>query len=203
MIIEFIGVSGVGKTTIAKKYMLDRQNQQESIHWITYDLYEKYNWGMRNLIKLKSVIAFLFFDSKWVISYYLFLVKMGMKKENLLVTLFNGIYLKSIRRRVVSNEDYIFDEGIYHYLWAIILRCGKSVTSELILEIEDFFGKPDKLFVIFSEPSQIKKRLLKRGQYCKIMDSESLIEEIDKMQKEILKISDLVSRDVDVEIIHN
>ena len=75
MIIEFLGVSGVGKTTVAKAYKRKLEKEGKEVIWDTYDLYAKNGWLVRNLKKAFRVMAFAFANPKWVKEYKRFLNK--------------------------------------------------------------------------------------------------------------------------------
>lgn len=183
MIVEFFGISGAGKTTIANRYALNMTSKGKSIIWETNDLYSKRNWFTRNVIKSLVVLKFLFNNPRWVFQFYRYIKTEIKKKRDLGNRLFNGIYLKTLYAKAQEDEViYLFDEGIAQFLWAIKLRSGKDVSlSDLDIMI-DFFGSANQVIVIEADDKTIAKRITQRGQYVRIMDDGNLLDQIKKMR---------------------
>ena len=57
MTTDFIGVSGVAKTTKAKEYF-DQVKYHRKVKYPLYSLYSKSNWLKRNLLKLLYILIF-------------------------------------------------------------------------------------------------------------------------------------------------
>ncbi len=189
MIIEFFGISGVGKSTICKEICKNKE-----IKWPRYYLYEKNTWLIRNIKKLFSILFFSIFNIKWLLELNNSINKFKIKKyKDKINLLFNGCSLKIfIEKCKNANEKYIFDEGLYQYMWAIYLRTNILVKKEDIETIFKLFSIPDKLFIITASNETISERLIARGRKTKIIESSDLINKIQKMKKiqdNILKLS--------------
>lgn len=190
MIIEFLGVSGVGKTTVAKAYKQQLEAEGKEIIWDTYDLYANQSWFMRNLKKSMVVFKFSFTQAKWIKKYWYFLSDSIPHKRDRVKPLFNAIFLKSLLLDThKDNKIHLFDEGALQYLWAIKLR-GNSTVSQIDMEIiKQLLGFPDKLIVVEASAECIEQRIINRAEYVRIMDNGNLIDTIKRMQfiqKEII-----------------
>lgn len=183
MIIEFLGVSGVGKTTVAKRLRSKLEENGREVVWDTYDLYASHGWLTRNIRKGWFVIKYAAGHRSWVRGYRAFLSRNILKKAYIKEPLFNGIYLKSLLEKArLDHKVHIFDEGALQYLWAVKLR-GISTVSNLDMEdIEKYLGLPDEVIVVEAAAGTIASRLEKRGQYVRIMKDGDLKETITKMQ---------------------
>lgn len=187
MIIEFFGISGVGKTTLAKKYF----NENDSnIEWPTFNLYEKNSWFIRNVKKLICIIFFIITKPKWVWNYIKVLKKIGFKKRNdKFKIIFNGIFLRHLFNKSKNRKKkYLFDEGTFQLIWAIYLRTDDIPKKEIIEELINLFGIPSELNIVEADNNIIAKRLTTRGTKTKILETENLNENIIIMQekKEII-----------------
>lgn len=118
--------------------------------------------------------------------------------------LFNGIFLKQLL--VSAKQDkrvHFFDEGSMQYLWATKLRGKNHCTNDDIKEIEKLFGLPDVLIVVTASGETIMNRLISRGEYTEIMNSDSLLESIIEMSEICLEIEAKVSSIIQTAIIEN
>lgn len=182
MIIEFFGISGVGKSTIAKMYYENNENME----WPRYNLYEKNNWLIRNVKKSISIFYYGLINFKWLADFYKILSKTGiqsLKEKNKI--LFNGIHLKYMLSKCNNGKKYIFDEGVFQMIWAIYLRSNELPKKEIIEKILTLFVIPDKLIIVDAKNETIKNRLINRGRKTKILETSNLTKKISEM-KEIL-----------------
>ena len=183
MIIEFLGVSGVGKTTVAEKYRQDLEDHGNKVVWDTRDLYRKHNWLSRNLRKMVFVFSYGIRNRKWCRSFRKYLAMEIENWKDEFRPYFNGIFLKYRLAKDRSGESVrVFDEGAIQFLWAIKLRSGKAVTEEDVTQLFRFFEVPDELIVVEAETQKIIQRLEKRGEYVRIMDNGDLADSIEKMR---------------------
>lgn len=187
MIIEFFGISGVGKSTLCKGMY-----KKGNFKWPRYRLYEKNNWLFRNIKKLLSNIIFLILNIKWFFTLNKCLKKMDIKStKDKCVILFNGCSLKDLQNKCKKKEKYLFDEGIFQYIWSIYLRTDKDVEKDDVLNLIRMFQMPDTLYVVNANIEVIYNRLISRGRTVKILESDNLTDNIKKMkynQNRIIKI---------------
>lgn len=192
MIVEFLGVSGVGKTTTAKVYQHNLENQGEKIIWDTYAFYTNQTWFKRNIKKGVVVTKFAFTHLNWTREYFKFAYSNLNNRSDVFTILFNGIFLKSnLLKAKFDDNIHIFDEGALQHLWAIKLRNKTSVTKTDIKNIESLFGLPEQLISINAEIKTIIVRLKRRGEYVRLMNSDDLyltIKEMQIIQNEIVRI---------------
>lgn len=184
MIIEFLGVSGVGKTTVAKAYKKKLEKQGKEVIWDTYDLYAKNGWLVRNIKKAFTVVVFSVSNPMWVKAYKRFLEKNISNKKDIPKPLFNAVFLKALLVKARNDgKIHIFDEGALQYLWAVKLRGNKTVSNSDIQMIRNLLGFPDKLISVTADTQVIKARIVNRGEYVRIQDSLDLISTINEMKR--------------------
>lgn len=201
MIIEFLGVSGVGKTTVAKAYKRKLEKEGKEVIWDTYDLYARNGWLVRNIKKAFIVLAFSVSNPKWVLEYKRFLNKNISNIKDIPKPLFNAVFLKALL--VKARKDgkiHIFDEGALQYLWAVKLRGNKTVSDFDIQMIRNLLGFPEQLISVTADSQVIKDRIVNRGEYVRIQESLDLISTINEMkriqgniEKKIENLIDVVS----------
>lgn len=201
MIIEFLGVSGVGKTTVAKAYKRKLEKEGKEVIWDTCDLYARNGWLVRNIKKAFIVLAFSVSNPKWVLEYKRFLNKNISNIKDIPKPLFNAVFLKALL--VKARKDgkiHIFDEGALQYLWAVKLRGNKTVSDFDIQMIRNLLGFPEQLISVTADSQVIKDRIVNRGEYVRIQESLDLISTISEMkriqgniEKKIENLIDVVS----------
>lgn len=201
MIIEFLGVSGVGKTTVAKAYKRKLEKEGKEVIWDTYDLDARNGWLVRNIKKAFIVLAFSVSNPKWVLEYKRFLNKNISNIKDIPKPLFNAVFLKALL--VKARKDgkiHIFDEGALQYLWAVKLRGNKTVSDFDIQMIRNLLGFPEQLISVTADSQVIKDRIVNRGEYVRIQESLDLISTISEMkriqgniEKKIENLIDVVS----------
>lgn len=206
MIIEFLGVSGVGKTTVAKAYKQKLEKEGKVVIWDTYDLYAKNGWLIRNLKKSFTVLIFGVLNPRWVKRYKIFLDKNISNKRDIPKPLFNATFLKALLVKAKKDDKiHIFDEGALQYLWAVKLRNDncKWIRKQDVNAAIDFFGLPDKLIVVNASVKTIVTRIKQRGEYVKIMDYGNLNETVTAMNHLKDEIVSFVRLRTEIEAINN
>ena len=193
MIIEFFGISGVGKTTYTKKiYDQYFNEQQERVVWPRYELYVKCSWLVRNIRKSFGVVSYCIFKCAWVREVNQILESVTVERKERIKLLFNYISLRKMYYSLNLNHVNLFDEGVFQAIWALYLRCEDKPEEKLVRKILDIFPKPDKLYVITASKETIMQRLKARGLRTKILESENLSDRIEYMNTvmdEILRIA--------------
>ena len=204
MIIEFLGVSGVGKTTIAKGFKKLFEDEGKTVVWDTYDLYEKHGWFGRNIIKCIRVVLYSIKNIQWLKEYKAYLLDQMNSKRDIRNRLFNGIYLKSLLTKAENDSCiHIFDEGSLQYLWSIKLRGKKPISQRDIDIVGNLFGIPNQVIVVYADAHLIAERIKNRGEYVRIMNEGDLIESINKMLGVQNTIKDLINKKTMVQTILN
>lgn len=198
MIIEFFGISGVGKSTICKEIY-----KNNNVKWPRYKLYETNSWLVRNIKKFVSIVIFSLYNFMWILKINNILKKyetINMKdKINLL---FNGCSLKILQKKCENLEEkYIFDEGVFQYIWSVYLRANKDPVKDEIVSLLSLFDMPKKLFVVTADSDIILKRLKLRNRKTKILSSDNIIDRIEQMKKvlnDIILISKEYSKETEI-----
>ena len=183
MRIEFLGISGVGKTTIANKIVSDMEDNAINTVW-PWKMVYKENWIIRNIKKGISVLFGGIRHIGWTGKLAKLLNSLNMNKRDAIKLFFNGVYLKESfsKCRADDNIRYIFDEGIIQYIYAIYLRKKTEPEEKIIIELAQLYGLPDYLYVIRATSKTIYSRLINRGRKTRILETDNLLEDIEKLQ---------------------
>ena len=197
MKIEFLGASGVGKTTVAKKVSLIYKDAGRRVFWPRYTLYERISWKKRNIIKIFYVAGYALMHPIGTINLIMNIKKCDMVKKDTTNIIYNGIFLKKMEQTGTDNDILIFDEGSLQLVWSILRRIKSDISDEFILYIISFFKLPDKIVVVDADTAVIKKRLLERGKYTPLLDASDIEEEIDRMRfEQNIIINNLIKNDI-------
>lgn len=185
MLIEYFGISGVGKTTIAKMHFDKMKEQEKMVEWQGYDLYNNRSWFERNLRKSIFVSAYFVKHFTWSAKLMRIFQQVKICPRDICTLWFNGIFLKSsMEKRRHLPGYFLFDEGVLQYIWAVGLRMDEGLTEIVISEIIKLFGMADKIIVVQASTSSICSRLQKRGERVRIMECDNLANRIDEMKIE-------------------
>lgn len=202
MIIEFLGVSGVGKTHIATMYKEQLEQAGHIVVWDTYKLYKNYGWFHRNLRKLVPAAFYLVSHPHWAARVSAQCCTMHLKDR--VTIFFNAAYLKTVLLSAALDENiHLFDEGAIQLLWAMKLRNHEPVQERDIVFIERTFGLPDKLLVISAEADTIEARIRSRGEYVRILDTLHLRDAIVKMQDTQAQIVSALAERLEIHVVEN
>lgn len=211
MIIEYFGISGVGKSTIMTKFI--ESNNNSNIVCPSFYLYEQNSWLIRNIKKFIIISFFILKNPRWCVFFYKNIKTHKMvNAKNLYVILFNGFFLKrQLLRCIDSSKIYLFDEGVFQLIWAIYLRSDETPDEILVSELLDLFEFPNKVVVVNAKDDVIYKRLQNRcntGRNTEIYKSGDVLKNIKRMKKnqqKILKIAKrfFVTKKCIVEIVEN
>lgn len=202
MLIEFLGISGVGKTTIAKKYFED-QLKKGRMAWSSHTIYSNTGWCERNIKKGFHVVTFSVMHLNWLIQLFNYL-RENLRGSDIFKMLFNCIYLRYNQLRTLEKyEVIIFDEGVIQYYWAIHLRNNKEISAEDFQDFGRLYNLPDCLYFVDADKNIIAERLLSRGEYTKILDSKNLTCRILEMQNVEKKIISILPKSIEIKEIYN
>lgn len=209
MIVEYFGISGVGKSTIVNNYY--KNNKSEKLKYPRQELYENSSWLKRNIIKFFIVFKYLFTNQKWCRNYNAILKDIHLSEKYKLM--FNGIYLKTQLDKCLNNDYiYLFDEGVFQLIWAIYLRTNKEPNKIYIERIISLFKIPNHINIVDASDeiilSRLNKRKMQTGRSTKIMESMDPKKRIEIMRKKLNKIIEcssemLTNNNVKIDIIDN
>ena len=160
MIIEFIGLPACGKTTISKSIHELKYISGKEIIYPLHEIYRK-SWFCRNMMKFVDVTASI--CSHPVISIQLFKLiheaRPGVKQ--LCKRYFNCQFLYSQINKYRNHKGFvIFDEGILHHAWSIVVRAKSRLDIKFFL---DLYGEYEmKLIYVNCDLGIIDERIKKR-----------------------------------------
>lgn len=194
MIVEFLGISGVGKTFIATQYSLYLESKGINYIWPWKNLYSK-GYVIRNLKKALGVSWELITTPKWCIRLFKYLRHQDIRgKRDLPVLFFNGIFLNHAYKKYAKTKDVVlFDEGIAQFLWAVHFRNRKGITEREIQEFLELFSLPYILYIVKASSEVILERMEKRNVRDEIRERGNAMDEIENGQKAVEMISQTFS----------
>lgn len=180
MRVEFSGISGVGKTTVAKKYVEEFRNEGNNVEWPWNLIYSDKIWIRRNFKKSFMVIKMLVSKGSWCLKLHKYLKTFHLNARDLNKLFFNGAYLKGAIDKCRNHECiYIFDEGVVQYIYAICFRTKRTPDNQMINEAFSLFNRPDELIIVSADSKTIYNRLINRKQKDRIRETNHLLEDID------------------------
>lgn len=155
--IDFVGVAGAGKSTLAKELIFILQEKQMPLIDLTMGN-GKYTKGIYN--KFKNALHI-------VPSLYLvFLLKPGSIYD--FVTLFKAVYGLCIMKRVLDNSGdgdkiRVFDEGLFKRIGGMIEHSGVSNPVNILNNYLKFIKMPYFIIILEAEYANIAERRMSRG----------------------------------------
>jgi thymidylate kinase len=184
VIVEFIGLPGSGKSTVAKSIFEEKQIKK--LH-ITYPLYNLYNkgWVQRNLIKFVLVINYFIFNFFYSLD-VIKLIKSTKQNstKNIIKLSFNFLFFLSVHKKYKESKDIVlFDEGLLHNVWAILYEAtSKNIDyNKFILDS----CLPNVVVYVECDIQTNIDRLLLRKSNTRIESSSNLPLEIQNSKKDI------------------
>ena len=184
MRLEFLGVSGVGKTYVATHYSRQLQDNGDNVSWFWKERFADKGWVRRNIDKFFAVTKTAFLSPKWSWELYSYL-KSKELKDNVgkMRLLFNGFFLKYA---INLMKDYqgiaLFDEGVAQYILAVHLRSPQHPSHEEIHRVMRLLGYPLKIIVVDASTQTIAYRLNSRGRRAEILKASDQMAEIERMK---------------------
>lgn len=183
MIVEFIGVSGVGKSTVAETYYSKALDDGRRIEWPRHRLYMEMGWLKRNLVKSATVLRVLLGNIGWTRKAVRIFAELGIRGKDRLVLLFNYLSYKGLFDQCTDPGcEYLFDEGAFQLIWAAYLRTEVPPSTEVVGDIVDLFQAPACLTVVDAETDIIVKRLRGRGRRTKLLEAADLRSAVQTMK---------------------
>lgn len=181
MRIEFMGISGVGKTTICKELIEHYKNNEIAYSWSRYELYENNNWLFRNIKKMLYIMRTLYKEIGWCKTVFQIIYNEDISIFGKITLLFNCLSLKSF---IINDEkSNLLDEGVFQLIWATYMRKNEKTSTELIEKFFSIFDVPDKLIVIEANDIIIEKRLNERNRKTYILSQDNVLECIQQMKR--------------------
>lgn len=196
MLIEFAGVSGVGKTTIIETIYKHLMKDNDKIV-VPQKIIVKPNGFIKRNIR-KSVYAVLDIferpaDLKTCIKLLSYATDIrGYQRIKLLINFTSYNYV----RRKYSNPSkiYLIDEGVYQLIWSYYLRTKYSPRIETIQLFFKLFDSPNYLILIDASSETIAARLNKRNSNEYIQRTNDLEKRIDEMRKKMIIIIEMSTK---------
>ncbi len=185
MIVEFIGLPGSGKTTIAKNVYFQKSIALRKIRYPLFFLYRK-SWFKRNIIKSFKVTKYVLCNYFKSISILKSIYDTNQNSIIQIIRLyFNFMFLLATYGEFKECDDVIiFDEGLLHFMWAIQYASENQLDSINIRQFMDYGIQPDVVVKIDCDANTVFERLILRGPKTRLDKEVNLLckikESIDK-----------------------
>ena len=206
MIVEFLGISGVGKSYVATQYCNYLEDKGVSYVWPWRSIYSK-GYISRNLKKSFAVLWEMITSPQWCCRLFRYLHQQGINgKRDLPVLFFNGIYLHHALENYDSVDGVaLFDEGLAQYLWAVHFRNRKPITHIEMDNVKGLFKLPQTLYVVMANSDVILRRMEERNVRDEIRERGDAMAEIENGQRMVDMVSKTLASELgaEVEIIEN
>ena len=191
MIIECLGVSGVGKTTYLTQMQNQLKEKGQAYSWPRHRLYEENGWLARNMVKAFQVFSLAMRKGKWVRALRGVIAScpsLGLRERTTL--LFNGMALQCLYEQCSQSKTvYLYDEGAFQYVWALSLRCGGRIEADLVMRCLRLFPAADEVYVLHAPARVIKERLDNRKNRKTYIESAAdLVSKVEEMQEEAFRL---------------
>ena len=194
MIVEFLGISGSGKSFVATQYCQYLDDRGVNYIWPWKNIYTN-GYIQRNLKKSFAVVKKIITSPKWCFKLFRYLQHQGIYgKRDLPVLFFNGIYLCHAFEKFGKYDGVaLFDEGVAQYIWAIHFRNKKNVNEDEMEEIRSLFNLPHTLYVVTANSDTILKRMVERNVRDEIRERGNVTTELENGQRMLEMVSRTLS----------
>jgi len=176
IVVEFFGAPGVGKTYLAKKFVMQCKEAKLNVSNLCVALGER-DKGYRIGYKL-IIIFLLFIKSRGVFIGVVNLVRChnvgGMAAFRLLV---NWLYIVGLTRRELNRHNIVvLDQGFTQLLWSVAFRGGQVDSSnEIYKNIMELVGLKELLVInVRLNSKEHYKRLSSRTNGASPLDDAGL-----------------------------
>lgn len=202
MIVEFLGISGSGKSFVATQYCHYLDDKGVNYIWPWKSIYTN-GYIQRNLKKSIVVIKKIIASPRWCLKLLRFLMHQGINgKRDLPVLFFNGIYLCHSFEKYGSFAGVVlFDEGVAQYIWAIHFRNRRDVKDNELEEIRCLFNLPHTLYVVTADSDTILKRMVERNVRDEIRERGDAVTELENGQRMVKMLSHAFFREMGKNVI--
>ena len=195
MIVEFLGISGSGKSFMATQYCHYLGDNGVKYIWPWKSIYAN-GYIQRNLKKSFAVVKMMITSPNWCFNLFRYLLHQGIYgKRDLPVLFFNGIYLCHAFEKYGKYDGLaLFDEGVAQYIWAIHFRNRKNIKEDEFEEIRSLYNFPQTLYVVTAKSETILRRMVERNVRDEIRERGDAMAELENGQRAVEMVSQALSR---------
>ena len=210
MVLEFVGLPGSGKTTIACKFVEGLQERNASVCFRAIALSDSRSAIIRHLVRGWFIVRRVFAERRAYWSLVRLVVRSSQdRKLNLLKMVWNGwtvLALISVCRR--QGKVLVSDQGIGQMLWSIGFSASRPLDWELVQKIFNYIRCEDFVFVIVNVESGIAMERLgsregsdSRMEDARVLNDNEQWRRAESMVQEVAeRIRELVPGGVFVEV---
>lgn len=161
MTVEFFGLPGSGKSSIAN-YLF--RTWDKSVCPINYPLHTLYTkpWFTRNIKKLLFVLRFAISNSRKAFSFVQSFSQIEQRSTFRFISLLiNQLFFIDMQKKHGEYPGVVlFDEGVLHQTWSIFLEAKPSAEKKNMLQ---FYQYPDVVVLLDANSHNIDTALRERG----------------------------------------
>lgn len=175
MIVEFLGLPGAGKSTLARAVGKQLQQRALEVEQLTYELTHETDKFSRIAKKLRYVGAHGWRrPSHTLRSIKAVLVTRQYSLGDLLKVLFNWLFVSALLyRERDAAKIQLLDQGILQALWSIGLRAQAPDWLEKMTEQPALLPQPQLVVVIETRAAVVRQRLALRSEHASRLEQGS------------------------------
>lgn len=160
-VIEFIGLPGVGKSTLSHRIAEILQQRGWRVEQPTYSVDHEMRAWERLLLKLRLVSAeAIFHPACTVRSVKAILATRQASAADFIGVTVNWLFMSSLLRKSDGRtEVHIFDEGLLNALWSIGFSAGSAGTAGILGELARQVSTPVVVALVEADIAAVRERL--------------------------------------------
>ena len=167
-VIEFIGLPGVGKSTLSHRVAEMLQQRGWRVEQPTYSVDHEMRTWERLLLKLQRVSAEAIFHPAGAVRSVRAILATGQASAaDFISVTVNWLFMSSLLRKADRRTGvHIFDEGPLNALWSIAFSAGSASTAGILGELARQRSTPVVVALIEADIAAVRERhdLRKNGQ---------------------------------------
>lgn len=184
-VIEFLGLPGAGKTTLARSLADDLRSRGVDCREPTYHLAHATSQPKRYLTKgVATCVQSVTHPSFTASSIRAFGVSPTIPSWGTIRSFTNWQYVAGlVRAAATADAPYLLDQGACQALWSIAYMADPADTGAFESLLAELFSTPDRYVVVSvrASPEAIRRRLRERdGPGDHPFDAESLTEDVER-----------------------
>lgn len=202
--IDFFGMPGSGKTTIAHNLAINLRYGRYQVVEPTFLTDTVYSTPLRLLYKVLCSIKFTLFHPVYLYQLFSMLEKGAFLGVGEAVKQWINICFTLVSLNKGLDKDYVIsDEGIIQAAISLTVRCSEENTKEIIYKLTQAVNRPIIFAYVKADVDVVLERLAKRKNGKSRIDAETDLNKRRQKLTEIEKKCNIAEESVDIIEINN